>query len=162
MSKALTQNTLIEFARRSDTAEISRLSRDEVEYGLGWDYRPQKLLRLIRNKSKNVVVARVGNEFAGFGIMTYHREHANLDLLAVKEARRRRKIGTGIVLWLEKVALTAGAFNVFVQVREQNSGALGFYEYLGYQQIDQIPGFYQGIENGVVMAKSLRPLPGAG
>lgn len=161
MSKALTQNTLIEFAKPADTAEISQLSRDEIEHGLGWDYRVQTLARLIRSKSKNVVVARVDTELAGFGIMTYHREHANLDLLAVKRERRRGNVGTGIVLWLEKVALTAGVFNVFVQVREKNSGALGFYENIGYQKIEHIPGFYKGIENGVVMAKSLRSMVNA-
>jgi len=158
MSKALTRNTLIELAKPSDTVQISRLSRDEIEHGLGWDYRVHKLVRLIKNKSKNVVVARVDNQLAGFGIMTYHREHANLELLAVKRERRRRRIGTGIVLWLEQVAVTAGAFSVFVQVRENNSGALRFYENLGYQNIDNIPGFYKGIENGVVMAKSLRTM----
>ncbi len=62
------------------------------------------------------------------------------------------------MLWLEKVATTAGAFNVFVQLREKNSGAFALYEYLGYGKLDVLPRFYKGIENGVVMAKSLRTM----
>ena len=154
----LASNTLIEFARLSDTTEISQLSRDEIEYGLSWNYTVQKLVQIIRNKSKNVVVARIDSELAGFGIMTYRKDQANLDLLAVKKESRRNRIGTQIVLWLEKVAVTAGAFNVFVQVREKNSSAFAFYESLGYQKLDKIPGFYRGVENGVVMAKPLRPI----
>lgn len=90
--------------------------------------------------------------------MTYHKDQANLDLLAVKHNFRRMKIGTQIVLWLEKVALTTGAFNIFVQVRETNNGAIRFYEELGFLELEQIQGFYKGVENGVVMAKLLRPM----
>lgn len=154
----LTDKTLIEFARFSDVAEISRISRDEVEYGLGWIYTPQRLSKLIRHNSKNVVVARADQNLVGFGIMTYHKDQVNLDLLAVKEKYRRMKMGTQIVLWLEKVAITAGSFNIFVQVREINTGAIAFYEKLGFLKLEKIEGFYEGVENGVVMAKLLRPM----
>jgi ribosomal-protein-alanine N-acetyltransferase len=90
--------------------------------------------------------------------MTYHKDQANLDLLAVKEKFRRMKIGTQIVLWLEKVAITAGSFNIFVQVREMNTEAITFYEKLGFLKLEEIEGFYKGVENGVVMAKLLRPM----
>ena len=90
--------------------------------------------------------------------MTYHKDQANLDLLAVKEKFRRMKIGTQIVSWLEKVAFTAGSFNIFVQVREMNTEAITFYEKLGFLKLEEIEGFYKGVENGVVMAKLLRPM----
>ncbi len=154
----LADKTQIEFARFSDVAEVSQISRDEVENGLGWDYTPRKLSQLIKSKSKNVVVARIDGQLIGFGIMTYRKDQANLDLLAVKVSFRRRNIGTQIVLWLERVAVTSGMFNIFVQVREKNLGALIFYENLGFQKLDEIAGFYKGIENCVVMAKLLRPM----
>ncbi len=158
MNTVLANKTHIEFARIPDVAEISRISRDEVEYGLGWDYTTQKLSQLIRSNSKNVVVSRIDQKLVGFGIMTYRKDQANLDLLAVKGKFRRMKIGTQIVLWLEKVAVTAGNFNIFVQVRERNCGAITFYEKLGFLKLEEIQGFYKGVENGVVMAKSLRPM----
>ncbi len=148
----------IEFARLSDAIDIGKLSREEVEYGLGWKYTPAKIHRIIKSKSQNIIVARLEKELAGFGVMTYRKDQANLDLLAVKEDYRRNKVGSQIVLWLEKVASTAGAFNVFVQLRESNSAAFTLYEYLGYEKLDVLPGYYNGIENGVVMAKSLRTM----
>ena len=154
----LADKTFIEFARFSDAAEISRISRDEVEYGLGWRYTPQKISLLITNNSKNVVVARMGQKLIGFGIMTYYKDQANLDLLAVKERFRRMKVGTQIVSWLEKVALTAGAYNIFVQVREINTGAIAFYEERGFLMLDKKEGYYKGVETGVIMAKTLRPM----
>ncbi|MEW8187585.1 MAG: hypothetical protein AB2794_21550, partial [Candidatus Thiodiazotropha endolucinida] len=66
------------------------------------------------------------------------------------------KIGSDIVRWLEKVALTFGAFNVFVQVREQNGVAKKFYEVMGYSAIEIDPHYYSGVEAVVVMAKNLK------
>lgn len=154
----LEQKIHIEFATLSDAEEISRLSRDEIEYGLGWNYTAARITGLIRNKSKNVIVARLEDELVGFGIMTYRRDQANLDLLAVKKDYRRKKIATQLILWLERVALIAGAYNVFVQLRKTNKGAFKLYESLGFQRLDKLPGFYRGIEDALVMAKSLRSM----
>ena len=148
----------IGFARLSDAIEISRLSQKEIEFGLGWNYTPRKIIRITKSKSQNIIVARLEGELVGFGVMTYRKDQANLDLLAVKEDYRRSGIGSQLVLWLEKVATTAGAFNVFVQLRETNSGAFALYKNLGYEKLDLLPGYYRGIENGVVMAKSLRTM----
>lgn len=149
-------STTIEFASLADVVEISELSRKYIEYDLGWDYTPEKITRLLKNKTKNVVVAREDNQLVGFGIMTYHEEHANLDLLAVKIRYRYQGIGRQIVQWLEKVALTAGTFTIFVQVRELNTGAIKFYKKLGYKIIDERQGYYRGQENAVIMSKDIR------
>lgn len=150
--------TLIEFARFSDATEIGVMSKNEIEYGLGWKYTPEKIGKLIGDSSRNVVVARIGFGLAGFGTMTYYEDQANLDLLAVKRSFRRMRIGTQIVRWLEKVALTAGVFNLFVQVRARNTGAIEFYESLGFLVLEEQKGYYMGLEAGVIMAKALRQM----
>ena len=148
--------THIELARPSDAVEIGVMSKNEIEYGLGWKYIPERIAKLIGDSSRNVVVARVGRSLAGFGIMTYYEDQANLDLLAVKRSFRRMRIGTQIVKWLEKVALTAGAVNIFVEVRSRSTGAVEFYESLGFLVLDEKKGYYRGIEAGLIMAKTLR------
>jgi ribosomal protein S18 acetylase RimI-like enzyme len=148
----------VEFATASDVDEIGALSREYVEYGLGWKYTPERLLKLIRNRTKNVVVARKGNKLAGFGIMSYSEDSANLDLLAVKIRYRRRGIGRQIVEWLEVVARTAGIANIFVQVRKLNRGAIKFYRRLGFNVIDEKRGYYRGQETGVILCKNIAPM----
>ncbi len=150
--------TTIEFAKVSDVTEIGNLSRKYIEHDLGWKYTPEKLKKLIKNRSKNVVVARKGNKLVGFGIMTYHEEQANLDLLAVKTIYRRRGKGKQILKWLEEVALTAGIFIIFVQVRKINNAAINFYKKLGYEIIDEKSGYYRGQETGVIMSKNIRQM----
>ena len=146
----------IEFASLADVVEIGELSRKYIEYDLGWDYTPEKITRLIKSDNKNVVVAREDNQLVGFGIMTYHENQANLDLLAVKIRYRYRGIGRQILQWLEKVALTAGILTVYVQVREINTGAIKFYKKLGYKIIDERRGYYRGQETAVIMSKDIR------
>jgi len=154
----LENKTIIEFARVSDVNEIGEFSKKYIEYDLGWNYTPNKLKRIINNKIKNVVVARSGIKLVGFGIMTYYNEQANLDLLAVKLNYRQQGIGKKIVVWLEAVALTAGSYNIFVQVRAINGGAIKFYQKLGFQIIDEKSGYYRGRETGVIMSKNLRAM----
>ncbi|UCH47614.1 MAG: GNAT family N-acetyltransferase [Betaproteobacteria bacterium] len=153
--------TNVEFATDLDAVEIAELSRQHIEYDLGWKYKPSRIRESIRDRSKNVVVARDDRALAGFGIMTYQDDHANLDLLAVKSAYRRRGVGKQVVLWLEQVALTAGITNVFVQVRKTNLGAIGFYETLGYHVVDVATGYYQRRESAVFMCKGIGRMIGS-
>jgi len=156
----LTLCTSIELARPVDAAEISGLSRRSIERGLRPRYTPQLVRELMRNKAKNVVVARKRGEILGFGIMTYGRDNANLDLLAVKKPYRHRGVGRQILQWLEKVALTGGLANVFVQVRINNAAAIRFYEKLGFQVVEQVAGYYQQRETAVILCKGIRPIAG--
>lgn len=152
----IVDRTNIEFAKISDAVEIGLMSKNDIEYGLGWRYTPDRVAKLILSSSKNVVVARRDSELVGFGVMTYQEDQSNLDLLAVKRNFRRMKVGSHIVEWLEKVAVTAGVFNVFVQVRTRNTGAVMFYESIGYSVMDEDKNYYSGVEAAVLMVKSLR------
>ncbi len=147
----------VEFASARDAREIARLSRRHIEYGLRWRYTPARIRASIRDRARNTIVARDGARLAGFGIMSYGADFANLDLLAVPVRYRRRGVGRRLVLWLEKVARTAGIAQVFVQVRKTNAGAVRFYETLGFLVIDEAAGYYQGRESAIVMGKALRP-----
>jgi len=152
--------TRIEFAVAGDVHEISALSRRYIEQGLRRRYTPPVIRELLWHRSKNVVVARKDHALVGFGIMTYRRDSANLDLLAVRKPQRQRGVGTQILRWLEKVADTAGIANIFVQVRKSNCGAIRFYEKLGYQAVAEIAGYYQGREAAVILCRGLRPMTG--
>ena len=44
--------TTVEFAKVSDVTEIGNLSRKYIENDLGWKYTPDKLKKLIKNRSK--------------------------------------------------------------------------------------------------------------
>lgn len=155
MGERISTNRRFELARMADAVEISRLSRKYIEYGLPQRYTPKRIVRAIETDNRNVVVARINEQLAGFGIMTYYDVRANLDLLAVRSAFHRKGIGTDILHWLEKVALTTGIYDINVQVRKMNHGAINFYQALGFEIYDEKAGYYLGRETGILMAKNL-------
>ena len=68
----------IRLARRDDAAAIARMSRDQIEQGLGWSWTAPRVLRSIADVQTNVVVLPVPTGgLAGFGIMKYHDDEAH-------------------------------------------------------------------------------------
>ena len=59
------------------------------------------------------------------------------------------------VTWLERCALTAGIGTVYLEARCRNLVARAFYRKLGYQEIAIVRGYYQGMEDGVRIARDL-------
>ena len=145
----------IRLAVTADVHFIAEMSRDMVEYGLDWRWKPDRILTYVRDRDTNVVVACDNRRLAGFGIMKYKQEEAHLMLLAVSAAQRRRGVGTTLLSWLEQTALTAGIGCIYLETRLLNTEARDFYRKLRYREIRTISGYYQGKEDAVLIAKDL-------
>jgi ribosomal-protein-alanine N-acetyltransferase len=150
----------LRLARPADAAPIAGLSRDLIEYGLQWRWTTERVAASIRAANVNVLVARIHENIAGFGIMRYGDDDAHLDLLAVTPMYRRLGVGHQLLQWLEKCAVVAGIFNVALEARAGNEGAQLFYKRMGYRTLAHLPGYYQGIEAALRMGRDLscRPL----
>ena len=144
----------IRLALPQDAVRIATMSRDYVEDGLGWGWTPARVLRSIRDRATNVVVAECGADLAGFGIMKYLDDDAHLLLFAVKPEYRRRGVGSGLVAWLESTATTAGIELIFLETRATNTAAREFYAARGYRELATLPRYY-GSEDAVRIGKDL-------
>jgi ribosomal-protein-alanine N-acetyltransferase len=145
----------IGLARSADASAIAAMSRDEIEAGLDWRWTPQSIIRMIRDRETNVVIARHGREIAGFAIMQYRETSAHLNLFAVAPTLRRRGIGSALLQWLEATATVAGVCLIRMEARERNVAARSFYKAHGYQEVAIVSGYYQGEENAVRLEKKL-------
>jgi [ribosomal protein S18]-alanine N-acetyltransferase len=145
----------IRLACEADAQPIACMSRDCIEHGLGWSWRPARVRRSIADAATNVVVCREAGGLAGFAIMKYGDEEAHLLLLAVDAHRRRRGVGTALMSWLESTVRTAGLGVIRLETRRSNLAAQAFYRRLGYQPVSRVRGWYRGIEDGVRFAKDL-------
>ena len=145
----------ISLALPADAREISSLSAVAIEHGLRQKWTPRRVLESIRNPATNVTVATDGRRLVGFGIMDYDDARAHLALLAVREDTRRQGVGTALLAWLEKSALTAGIEVVRAEVRLENFSARQFYRVVGYREGAQMVGYYQGLEDAVRLEKIL-------
>jgi [ribosomal protein S18]-alanine N-acetyltransferase len=145
----------IRLACDADAQAIACMSRDCIEYGLGWSWRPARVRRSIADASTNVVVCKDPLELTGFAIMKYGDEEAHLLLLAVDSRKRRRGVGSALLSWLESTARTAGLGVIRLETRRSNLAAQAFYSRLGYREVARVRGWYRGIEDGVRFAKDL-------
>jgi ribosomal-protein-alanine N-acetyltransferase len=153
-------NPELRLARMAEAPAIATMSRDLIEYGLGWRWTPLRVAASIRAPDVNVVVACIHGNLAGFAIMRYGDDDAHLDLLAVAPPYRRAGVGRRLLEWLEKCAVVAGIFKIDLEVRARNEGAQLFYRRVGYRPLAHLPGYYQGVETALRMGRDLscRPL----
>lgn len=138
-----------------DARPIAEMSRDYIEYDLSWRWTPQRIEAALRLPETNLAVASRDNRLVGFGLMQYKDDEAHLVLLAVDAAYRRARVATSLLSWLEECALVAGIGTVYLEARARNLEARAFYRRLGYREIALVPGYYQGREDGVRIARDL-------
>jgi [ribosomal protein S18]-alanine N-acetyltransferase len=145
----------LRLARDADAKTIANMSRELIETGLNWRWTEQRVATSINDPEINVLVARLDNRLAGFGIMKYGERVAHLNLFAVAPDCQRAGIGRELLHWLERCASVAGILAISLEVRAANTGAQRFYECMGYRTLVQLPGYYQGIETAVRMGRRL-------
>lgn len=145
----------LRLARTTDATAIANMSRELIEYGLGWRWTEQRVAASINADNTNVLVARLDHRLAGFGIMKYGDQVAHLNLFAVAPAHRRSGIGRQLLRWLERCASVAGNVAISLEVRASNTGAQRFYESMGYRTLVELPGYYQGVEPALRMGRRL-------
>jgi ribosomal-protein-alanine N-acetyltransferase len=150
------QNITLQLASRSDAHAIAAMSRDLIECGLGWEYRPERIRELIAARDTVTLVARDGDRVMGFAIMTYRDEYAHLVLMAVRPAGQRRGIARRMTHWLIETAVTAGIASIHLELRAQNKDGLALYRALGFSETLRLPGYYRGRETAVRMIRVLR------
>jgi ribosomal-protein-alanine N-acetyltransferase len=150
------ENNIV-LARTQDAGQIASMSKELVEFGLGWRWTSRRIAASIRDPDRNVAVVKQGDRVIGFGIMEYGLDVAHLLLFAVAPDRRRQRIGSRLLIWLEKTAIVAGVAVIYLETRQSNRSGRRFYGAHGYQEIELVQGYYSGRESAVRMMRRLRP-----
>jgi ribosomal protein S18 acetylase RimI-like enzyme len=134
---------------------IAQMSRDAIEAGLGWSWRPTRVVAAIRDPS-TLAIAIGRPSLAGFCIMEFGDQSAHLSLLAVEPTRRRRGLGRALVEWMLASARVAGVEAIHVEMRSTNLHARAFYRALRFQDAGIVAGYYRGKESALRMVLRLR------
>ena len=126
----VTLNVQIGFAKNADCVELAKLSRDYIESGLHWRWKPARLLKLIQHPDCVVITARQELSIQAFAAMEFYPRHCHLNLLATKPEFRQQGLGEALLLWR-------------------------FYESRGYAFQEQCVGYYDGREDAFTMVYRL-------
>ena len=152
----MTPTLQIRLATVSDAREIASMSRDLIEHGLPWTWRPERVARAIAAPDTNVAVVRDTDKLLGFGIMEHLDIDAYLVLFAVRAITQRQGIGGELLSWLEGSALVAGALRIRLEARRDNVAARCFYNERGYHEVAIASRRYSGTLDGIHLEKWLR------
>ncbi len=147
-------------ARLAEAPGLAAMSRDLIETGLDWRYRPAQLAAMVRDPDTVVLVARGADSQArGFAAMAFSQETAHLTLLCVQPAHRCRGIATRLVEWLTESARVAGVASIHLELRADNAAALALYRRLAFAERQMVADYYGPGIAARRMARALRPTP---
>ncbi len=108
-------------------------------------------------------VVELGFDLVGYGVMSTGAGEAHVLNLCVREAMRGRGIGRTLLRHLIELAVTAGAQDLFLEVRPSNLAAVRLYHSLGFVQVGVRRGYYQAVggrEDATALRLDLRDLGG--
>jgi ribosomal-protein-alanine N-acetyltransferase len=131
-------------AREQEARAMAEMSQTLIEAGLVWRYTPRRMASLMRHADTAALVAHDGAGIQGFAVMQLGDEHAHLVLLCVHPMQRQRGIGRRLTEWMLASARVAGMASIRLELRADNSAAMGFYRRLGFTETTLVPGYYDG------------------
>lgn len=137
---------MIRAMSRSDVPTVATLERDI--YPQPWSARV--FFDELGHANRSYVVASDGDDIVGYGGFMLVETDAHITTLGVAPGRRRRKLGTRILLALVERAIGRGARHLTLEVRATNTDAQELYERFGFSPVGKRKGYYQG-EDAIVM-----------
>ena len=101
-----------------------------------------------------ITVAELDGRFAGYCIIYYVMDEAEIARIAISEETRRRGIGKGLLDYTCKCCKERQIERVLLDVRESNEGAIAFYQKHGFQTDGIRKNFYDmPKEHAVLMSR---------
>lgn len=143
-----------EFRGDQDAEAVAKVLQESPE-AAGWSV--QELRELHSLEGVSAFVSERGSILSGMVAGRRVLDEAEILNLAVRRATRRKGEGRLLALRLIDEFRTKGVSRVFLEVRESNSGAITFYEKLGFQAVGERRGYYRDPqESAIVMEAWIR------
>ena len=117
--------------------EILRKAREAASWST------QALAEFMLQPGAVALISERGGRPTGFVLGRLTADEAEVLNLAVSKEHRRQGEGRALLEELLKRFAEAGVSRVFLEVRESNLGAIGFYEQMGFQPSGRRAGYYQ-------------------
>ncbi len=105
--------------------------------------------------SRNVVVAEIDGEIAGYTSLRIVGSEADINTIAVATKFQNQGVGSQLYAWLEDCALSMQVRQLFLDVRSDNEIAIHMYQKLGFEKINLRKDYYATGISAIVMRKRL-------
>ena len=150
-------------ARRS-VAIVRRFQADDIEslMDVGNEspeaakWSKESYLQHSKDSGAVFLVTEEGGELTGFLAGRMVADQGEIFNLAVKQGHRRLGRGKALIAQAEVEFESRGVKNVYLEVRESNTGAIAFYERQGFTKTGRRKGYYrEPDEAAITMEKKL-------
>jgi ribosomal-protein-alanine N-acetyltransferase len=141
-------------------ADLQRLfDLDQICFPAGVAYSLGDFRSLLRSRKTVSVVAEEDTVLAGFSIAQRvsirTSQGGHIVTIDVAPEFRRRGVGRMLMGLIERRMRDSGANSLRLEVAVNNFAALNFYAGHGFDRIGEIPGYYRGALDAIVMEKTL-------
>jgi ribosomal-protein-alanine N-acetyltransferase len=147
-------------AEAADVAAIAALEADN----LGADAWSEALVAegvLGRLPTVHYLVAEVDGVVVGHAAASIVAEVAELQRIAVDRAHRRTGLATALLAEVRALAVDGAADRLLLEVRDDNAGAIAFYEAQGFAELARRRLYYRDGATAVVLSLGLERRDGA-
>jgi ribosomal-protein-alanine N-acetyltransferase len=136
--------------RAEDAAAASEILRETRE-AASWSR--QALLEFMPLPGTVALMSERAGRPTGFVLGRLVADEAEVLNLAVREECRRQGEGRALLGELLRRFAESGVSRVFLEVRESNRGAIGFYERMGFRQSGRREDYYRGPQEAALVYK---------
>jgi [ribosomal protein S18]-alanine N-acetyltransferase len=144
--------------RPAGPGDIDAIAALELEAFPDDAWTPEYLRVAIEGKMPTVrilVAVDDAGTVVGHALVSVVYEIAELQRIATTAERRRRGIGGALLAAAVDLAGGEGAERLLLEVREDNVGAIEFYDRAGFVEIDRRERYYRDGATGIVLAMDL-------
>lgn len=127
----------------SDLSAVDRVMRDAFDPRFGEAWTPSQVTGVLAMPGVWLTIAEADGEAAGFAMTRVILDEAELLLLAVRPAARRRGVGRQLLRSAIAEARQRGVVRMHLEVRAGNE-AISLYRLAGFAKIGERRNYYRG------------------
>jgi ribosomal-protein-alanine N-acetyltransferase len=131
----------IQRARRDDLPSILRIERKSFALD-AWD-RDQFLDYVARTDRSVFRTATINGIVVGYALAFHSKTRAEIHSIAVAPAHRGKGIAVALLKRVIRLLRWRGFGTVSLNVRLENSAAIGLYRRLGFQRVRRVDAYYE-------------------
>jgi ribosomal protein S18 acetylase RimI-like enzyme len=98
-----------------------------------WNNPQQDLNFAMKGATSTVLVGKIGDEIIASAMVGHDGHRGALYYVAVDPKHQKKRLGTALMKAAENWLKTQGVWKINVMIREDNLGAIGFYQSLGFE-----------------------------
>ena len=148
---AVSMSATIREARRADLAAIGAIER--ASFGDPWSRRRFEA-HLVANGGNAFLVAEDGDRIVGYAITQTVRDESELLNIAVDPASRKQGMGALLLDAAIERCGSAGALEMWLEVRESNAGARSLYDARGFAAVGVRKRYYHAPREDAIVLRA--------